>query len=195
MTGQKDPKTSRPVVKSRRQLAANSVFDIFFDHLAEPPDREVTDFLVVQPKYMDANGITGICVLPKVGDRFALVNCYRHPLGRMSLEAPKGFIEPGETPPQAALRELAEETGLSCVPANLIDIGTVAPEPGIIKGRLALYVAGDCTGSIRVDATELGMLSVRLFTLAELDAEIGAERLQDAATLLLLCRHRTLKEI
>ncbi len=30
------------------------MFDIFFDHLVEPPDREVADFLVVQPKYMDA---------------------------------------------------------------------------------------------------------------------------------------------
>ena len=190
-----DKKISRLVVKSRRTVGTNSMFEIFFDHLVEPPDREVADFLVVQPKYMDANGITGICVLPIVGDRFALVNCYRHPLGRMSLEAPKGFIEPDETPPQAALRELAEETGLSCAPANFIEFGTVAPEPGIIKGRLALYVARDCTGSTRVDAAELGMLSVRLLTRGELDAEIGAERLQDAVTLLLLCRHRALKEV
>ena len=28
------------VIKGRRQVAANSVFDIFFDHIAEPPDRE-----------------------------------------------------------------------------------------------------------------------------------------------------------
>ena len=74
-------------------------------------------------------------------------------------------------------------------------LGTVAPEPGIIKGRLALFVARDCTGSTRVDAAELGMLSVRLLTRGELDAEIGAERLQDAVTLLLLCRHRALKEV
>ena len=184
-----DKKASRPVVKSRRLVGTNSMFEIFFDHLAEPPNREVTDFLVVQPKYMAADGITGICVLPKIGDRFALVNCYRHPLGRMSLEAPKGFIEPGETPPQAALRELAEETGLSCALTNLVDFGIVAPEPGIIKGRVALYVACDCAGSIRIDAAELGMSSVHLLTLAELDAEIRRESIQDAVTLLLISRY------
>jgi ADP-ribose pyrophosphatase len=185
----------RPVAKERRRIATNSVFDIFFDHLIESVDREVVDFLVIEPKNSEPGGITGVCVLPVIRDKFALVDCYRHPLGQMSLEAPKGFIDAGETPLQAALRELAEETGLSCAPANLIEFGTVAPEPGIIKGRLALYVARDCTGSIRVDAAELGMSSVRLLTLAELDVEIGAEHLQDAVTLLLLCRYRALKEI
>ena len=139
---------------------------------------------------MDGNGITGVCVLPKVGDRFALVNCYRHPVGQMSLEAPKGFIEPGETPSQAASRELCEETGLSCVAANLVSLGTVVPEPGIINGRLALFLARDCAGTTRIDSKELGMSSVCLFTPAELEAEIAAGRVEDAVTLLLLCRRR-----
>jgi NUDIX domain len=108
-----------PIVKARRQVAANRVFDIFFDHLLEPPHREVADFLVVQPKSIDAGGITGVCVLPVVGDNVALVDCYRHPLAQMSLEAPKGFIDAGETPARAALRELGEETGLSCAIADL----------------------------------------------------------------------------
>jgi ADP-ribose pyrophosphatase len=180
------------VVKSRRQVAANSVFDIFFDHLAEPPDREVADFLVVQPKHVGPDGITGVCVLPVVANRFALVNCYRHPVGQMSLEAPKGFVESGETSSQAALRELHEETGLSCAAANLVSLGAVIPEPGIINGRLALFVARDCTGTIRIDAKELGMSAVRLFTPPELEAEIAAQRVEDAVTLLLLCRYRAL---
>jgi ADP-ribose pyrophosphatase len=178
------------VIKGRRQVAANSVFDIFFDHIAEPPDREVSDFLVVQPKHADPDGITGVCVLPIVAGRFALVNCYRHPVGQMSIEAPKGFVETGETSSQAALRELREETGLSCTAVNLVSLGTVIPEPGIINGRLALFVALDCTGKITIDATELGMASVRLFTAEELEGEIAGERIQDALTLLLFYRLR-----
>ena len=183
---------SRPIAKARRQVAANSMFDIFFDHLIEAPRREVPDFLVVQPKHMDAHGITGVCVLPVMGDRVALVDCYRHPLGRMSLEAPKGFIDAGEMPAQAALRELAEETGLSCAAADLVRLGTVAPEPGIINGRVALFTALNCSGALRVDPTEIGLAAVRLLNDEEIDREIRAEHIQDAVTLLLLCRYRTL---
>jgi ADP-ribose pyrophosphatase len=181
---------SVPIVKARRQVAANSMFDIFFDHLVEAPRREVADFLVVQPKHMDAQAITGVCVLPVVGNRVALVDCYRHPLGRMSLEAPKGFIDRGETPAQAALRELAEETGLLCAPADLIRLGTVAPEPGIINGRVALFTALNCSGTLRVDPAEIGLFAVRLLSTTEIAAEIGAERILDAVTLLLLCRYQ-----
>jgi 8-oxo-dGTP pyrophosphatase MutT (NUDIX family) len=188
-------KPSRPVVGARRKVAANSKFDIFFDHLIELPDREVTDFLVVQPKHMHLGLISGVCILPVMGDRLALVDCYRHPIGQMSLEAPKGFVDPGETPPQAAIRELAEETGLSCSAANLIGLGTVAPEPGVINGRVALFAALDCNGATRVDANEIGMSSVRLLGQSELEAEIAAGRVLDAVTLLLLYRHRGLRAV
>jgi 8-oxo-dGTP pyrophosphatase MutT (NUDIX family) len=186
-----ETKPSRPIVKAHRHVAANSMFDLFFDHLVEPPDREVANFLVVQPKTMGAGGITGVCVLPVVGDSVALVDCYRHPLAQMSLEAPKGFIDPGETPAQAALRELAEETGLSCADADLVRLGTVAPEPGIINGRIALFAALNCKGSLRVDPAEIGMSAVHLLDKAEIEGAIDTYRILDAVTLLLLCQHRT----
>jgi 8-oxo-dGTP pyrophosphatase MutT (NUDIX family) len=182
--GSEDP--SRLAVKKRRHVATNSMFDIFFDHLVEPPHREVADFLVVQPKNMDRSGISGVCVLPLMGQRVALVDCYRHPVGQMSLEAPKGFVEKDEAPAQAALRELAEETGLSCSASDLIRIGTVAPDPGVISGRVALFAALNCSGTLRVDPAEIGLSAVRLLGPAELENEIGAARIIDAVTLLLL---------
>lgn len=42
---------------------------------------------------------------------FVLVRQYRHALGRTSFELCAGVIEQGETPEQAARRELLEETG------------------------------------------------------------------------------------
>lgn len=46
--------------------------------------------------------------------RLALIEQYRPPLRRTTLEMPAGTIEPGETPDEAVAREVMEETGLVC---------------------------------------------------------------------------------
>jgi 8-oxo-dGTP pyrophosphatase MutT (NUDIX family) len=186
----RNDETSRPVVKKRRLAATNKVFDVFLDHLVGPPDREVIDFLVVQPKHMHASGVTGVSVLASVDDKFALVDCFRHPLGQMSLETPKGFIDAGESPDQAAIRELTEETGLSCSPTDLVRLGTVAPEPGVINGQIALFAAINCSGKLRVDPDEIGLFAVRLLSRAEIEIAIAQKRILDAVTLLLLNLYR-----
>src|SRR5262249_15648818 len=40
-----------------------------------------------------------------------LVHAYKHGLGRVTLCVPADHLEPGESPPEAARRELLEETG------------------------------------------------------------------------------------
>ena len=45
------------------------------------------------------------------GRRQALI--FRHPEAEGGYQVPKGTIEPGETPEQAVLREVAEESGLT----------------------------------------------------------------------------------
>lgn len=45
------------------------------------------------------------------GDELLLVRQYRHPVRDWTLEVPAGSVQDGETPQEAAARELAEETG------------------------------------------------------------------------------------
>ncbi len=74
-----------------------------------------------EPYYV-LRGADGVIILPVTEDgRFVLVRQYRHARGRMSLEFPAGQIDDGETPEQAARRELLEETGFTA--AKMIPLG------------------------------------------------------------------------
>ena len=57
------------------------------------------------------------------------------------LEPVAGRIDPGETPLQAALREMAEETHLRVNGQALVQIGTSYPSPGAITEMLFNFVA------------------------------------------------------
>ena len=53
-----------------------------------------------------------VVVVPVTDDRHVLlVRQWRHPAQAVLLEAPAGHIDPGETPLEAAVRELREEAG------------------------------------------------------------------------------------
>ncbi|MCL5292801.1 MAG: NUDIX hydrolase [Actinobacteria bacterium] len=68
-----------------------------------------------------------------------LVRQYRQPTGEMVLEIPAGLIDPGETPEEAAARELQEETGFKAV--NLFHLSDFYTTPGYSDELLSLFLA------------------------------------------------------
>jgi predicted NUDIX family NTP pyrophosphohydrolase len=60
----------------------------------------------------------------------------RRDLGAWSV--PKGEIEPGEEPRQAALREFAEETGTTLPPSDLLDLGEIRQKAGKLVQAFAM---------------------------------------------------------
>lgn len=53
----------------------------------------------------------GAAVLPVLGGRIVLTRQFRHAVRRWMLEIPRGAIEPGQSPEDAARAEVAEEIG------------------------------------------------------------------------------------
>jgi ADP-ribose pyrophosphatase YjhB (NUDIX family) len=189
MHSDNDRASATITIKSRRQIAGNSKFNIFLDHVVDARGNEVLDYLAVEPRRHGPDWVTGVCTLPVAGGRIGLVGVCRHPLGRRSWEAPKGFIEDNESRQQGALRELAEETGLACQPEALRPLGVVAPEAGVVKGRIALFAALDCIGKPRSAGDDLGLETARFFEPDEIEHLITSGEIEDATTLVAYYRY------
>lgn len=63
-----------------------------------------------QSSSVDAVGIVAILDLP-TGPEIVLQKQFRPPVNTVCIEIPAGLVDEGETPEQAAIRELKEETG------------------------------------------------------------------------------------
>ena len=70
-----------------------------------------------------------------------LVRQYRPPVDMVTLEIPSGHIEPGETPEEAARKELREETGWHAPTLELL--GCMSPSAGRFMNRYWVFFAPD----------------------------------------------------
>lgn len=178
-----------PVRRLARRLAAqNSRWRVYLDHIRDASGREVPDYLVVEPKVRLAGAVTGVAVLPTIGDKVVLLPTWRHAIEDRGYELVKGFIDAGEEATGAALRELAEETGLACPPDKLAFLGHVAPEPSTLAGKGALFLAVGCTAATEQADDEIGLGRPESFNADQVEALMSAGAIEDAMTLVACLR-------
>ena len=154
---------------NRKLVCTNSKFNVFFDHLISPNNMELKNFLVVKPKISRDDQLAGICVLPLLENKFCLMKGWRHQFDQIIYQAPAGFIDNNESPEEAAIRELYEETALICNSKDLISLGSYLPDAGLIEGRVALFLALECRKSNSKIDKEIGTGKIQFFTKKELN--------------------------
>lgn len=84
-------------------------------------------------------------------NKMILTKQYRHPMRKLIYDLPAGGIEDGETPEQAALRELEEETGYTA--EKLEWIGRFNWNPSRMSGTVEIFFTKSLKpkGSFNVD--------------------------------------------
>lgn len=184
----------RVVLLDRRMAVSNRVWTVVLDHIRDQGGAEVCDYVTLIPKIRRPGLVTGVGILPVIGDEVLLLNNWRHPVERELLEIPRGFIDEGETPVAAALRELEEETGLICDVDDLHPLGLFYPEASTISGCGALFAAVGCRLGGRRLEDEVGLGSLRHIPLVEIFAMLDAFIIEEAGTALALSRYRSLRQ-
>lgn len=124
----------------------------------------------VHPFYtIDAEAWVNVVPLTHEGD-VVLVRQYRHGTRDLTLEIPGGLVDPGESPAEAAGRELLEETGYRA--EELVPMGDLNPNPALFGNRVHTFVARGCRRVAEVANEGLEETAVELLRRDDLPAAV-----------------------
>lgn len=112
--------------------------------------------------------------------RILLVRQYRLAADRELWELPAGRLDPGETPLQAAKRELREETGYAA--RRWRKLISFYPSPGYVQEKMTVFLAEDLTAG-PAQPMEDESITSRWFTAKEVGQAIRAGRIVDGKTI------------
>ena len=159
---------------SSEELIRAPIFHVTFDHALDPDGFEIKRAIIQHP---------GSAVVMPVDERnrVLLVRQYRLPAGKFLWELPAGRVDEGETPLQAARRELAEETGYRA--RKFKKIAEFYPSPGFLAEKMTIYLAKDLTAGEQTPMED-ERIQTGWFSAREIDELIGAGKILDAKTMI-----------
>jgi 8-oxo-dGTP pyrophosphatase MutT (NUDIX family) len=123
-------------VRGERSLYADEWLEVRSADVELPDGRHLDHRLLRMPASAGAVAIDG-------NRRALLIWRHRFITGMWGWEMPMGRISPGETPAQAAAREVEEETGWR--PGPLRQLARVQPSSGIMDAAHYLHIADGAT--------------------------------------------------
>lgn len=156
-----------------RIVYQGSVFGIRRDEVIEPSGVRTTRELITHPG--------SVVVLPVLPDgRILMIQQYRHAARQYLWELVAGRIDGGETPVQAAERELIEETGYRATKFRIfLDM---FPTPGFLEERMFLLLAESLRPG-KAEPEEDEKIISRAYNHKQLEEMIRTGKLRDAKSI------------
>ncbi|KIW23417.1 uncharacterized protein PV07_11615 [Cladophialophora immunda] len=127
----------------------------FIDQTGTPRNWEIAIRKTTSKSGVDAVAMGNIFVHPSKPPSTMLVLQYRPPVGKYTVEWPAGLVDEHETPEEAAVREMKEETGYD---GKVYDVSPILPsDPGMTNATIKLVMV-----EVKLNAEEDFMPEQRL---------------------------------
>jgi ADP-ribose pyrophosphatase len=116
-----------------------------------------------------------------------IIRSYRHLVDSIEVEAPSGYIEYGESPSQAAARELEEETGY--VAKKIVSLGCYTLDYTMFEQRGNLFVAYDLINDPKKRSLgKMEKIEIDIITIDQIENLLFEGKIQNAASIVAFYR-------
>ena len=161
-----------------KTLSSNVIFDgqmvkLRIDTVQMPSGRIGTREIVEHREVV-------VIVAVDADDNVLLVRQFRQPLGKELLEIPAGGIDGEETPEEAVLREMQEETGY--LPRKIERLGGFYSAPSFCTEYMHLFLATDLTPS-RLTAEDTEVIKLERLPVSKISVLVTSGGLHDAKSI------------
>ena len=163
----------------------NSVKKVYSNDLIELYE-DILDLNGIEKVYTRAVRKDYSTVVPFVSNEILVIKSYRYLVDSIQIEIPSGYIDEGESPKEAAIRELKEETGYSA--KDVISIGHYTLDYSMFDQRGNLFVA---YGLVKVGNQSLGIMEkidVERMSIKEIKRLLFEGKIVNAASIVALYR-------
>ena len=174
MTGGRTRYLGKMKVISSKELLQTKIFTIVEEVAKDPGGFEIKRTIICH---------SGSAVMMAVDekDRILLVKQFRLPAEKELWELPAGRLDPGESPLQAAKRELREETGYRA--SKWAKLTSFWPSPGYVAEKMTIFLATGLTAGDQ-EPMDDERIEIKWFSKKELHDAIRAGRIADAKTMI-----------
>ena len=165
--------TSRWNLESSRKIYSNKYIELYEDVLNINSKKKI---------YTRAKRKNYSTIVPFVSDNEILViKSYRHLINSYQIEAPSGYIDAGETPIEAASRELKEETGYKA--NNIISLGSYTLDYTMFEQVGNLFVGYDVVKESKQNLGAMEIIEPMILTIDKIKELLYVGKILNASSI------------
>lgn len=166
------------IIDSEKKVYSNEYIELYEDLLSINGIKKV---------YIRGKRKNYSTVVPFLSDNeILIIKSYRHLVDSIQFEIPSGYIEDGETPMDAAIREFNEETGYNT--NNILLVGEYTLDYSMFEQKGYIYAAYDLVKNNEQDLGIMESIKIDTLSINQLKEMLLNGKILNAASIVALYR-------